>query len=321
MPFENWSPILRMKASAQSQGRWFCWTQHGREANDAAGAYWRYEKVLRGLESDIHSVPGATGAIYAVRRSLFVPLTQGTLLDDVAVPMKIVLGGHRVILDPSARAYDSATNSAECEYHRKKRTCTGNYQLLAQMPELLLPWRNPIFVQFVSHKVGRLLVPYGLAALFISNLFLLRDLYLVAFDGAGVVLRHGSSWPLVLLPRRGSSLHVCPDELGGIGRTSTIRSRDQRDLEPHWIAADTGMTPAATSRAVTPEIRTETISDYQAFLDLEPAWNRVLEESWDRSPVSGARLAAHVVGVLWRGQHPSYRRGKRRRAKSRRSHR
>jgi cellulose synthase/poly-beta-1,6-N-acetylglucosamine synthase-like glycosyltransferase len=153
----------------------------GREATDAGGAYWRYEKVLRGLESDIHSVPGATGAIYAVRRSLFVPLPQGTLLDDVAVPMKIVLGGHRVILDPSARAYDRATNSAECEYHRKRRTCAGNYQLLAQMPDLLLPWRNPIFVQFVSHKVGRLLVPYGLAALFISNLFLLRDLYLVAF--------------------------------------------------------------------------------------------------------------------------------------------
>jgi CelD/BcsL family acetyltransferase involved in cellulose biosynthesis len=39
------------------------------------------------------------------------------------------------------------------------------------------------------------------------------------------------------------------------------------------------MTPAATSRAVTPEIRAETISDYQAFLDLEPAWNRLLADS------------------------------------------
>ena len=153
----------------------------GREARDAAGAYWRYEKVLRGMESDIHSVPGATGAIYAVRRSLFVPLPQGTLLDDVVVPMQIVLAGYRAILDPSARAYDVATNSTACEYHRKRRTCAGNYQLLAQMPDLLLPWRNPIFFQFVSHKVARLLVPYGLAALFVSNLFLLRDMYLAAF--------------------------------------------------------------------------------------------------------------------------------------------
>ena len=57
------------------------------------------------------------------------------------------------------------------------------------MPELLAPWRNPIFVQFVSHKVGRLLVPYGLAALFISNLFLLHGIYLVAL--AGQVLFYG----------------------------------------------------------------------------------------------------------------------------------
>jgi cellulose synthase/poly-beta-1,6-N-acetylglucosamine synthase-like glycosyltransferase len=153
----------------------------GREASDAAGAYWCYEKALRGMESDIHSVPGATGAIYAVRRSLFTPLSPGTLLDDVAIPMNIVLGGYRAILDPTARAYDASTNGAECEYQRKRRTFTGNYQLLAEMPQLLLPWRNPIFVQFVSHKVGRLLVPYGLAALFVSNLFLLRDMYLVAF--------------------------------------------------------------------------------------------------------------------------------------------
>jgi cellulose synthase/poly-beta-1,6-N-acetylglucosamine synthase-like glycosyltransferase len=144
------------------------------EANDGVGLYWRYEKKLRAMESDIHSVPGATGAIYAIRRELFVPLPPGTILDDVVVPMRIVLGGKRAILDPAARAYGAATPSAGSEYERKKRTLAGNYQLFAEMPELLAPWRNPIFVQVVSHKVGRLVVPYCLAALFISNLFL-RD--------------------------------------------------------------------------------------------------------------------------------------------------
>ncbi len=155
--------------------------EYGRESKEGAGAYWRYERALRTMESEIHSVPGATGAIYAVRRSLFEPLPPDTLLDDVVAPLRIVLGGHRAILDPSARAYDVAGESAECEYNRKRRTLTGNYQLLAEMPELLAPWRNPIFVQFVSHKVGRLLVPYGLAALFVSNLFLLHGIYLAGF--------------------------------------------------------------------------------------------------------------------------------------------
>jgi cellulose synthase/poly-beta-1,6-N-acetylglucosamine synthase-like glycosyltransferase len=147
------------------------------EAADGAGLYWRYEKKLRAMESDIHSVPGATGAIYAIRRRLFVPLPPGTILDDVVVTMRIVLEGKRAILDPAARAYGVATQSPDIEYEKKKRTLTGNYQLFAEMPELFVPWRNPIFVQLVSHKAGRLIVPYCLAALFISNLCLRGGLY------------------------------------------------------------------------------------------------------------------------------------------------
>lgn len=154
--------------------------EEAKETSDAAGVYWRYEKKLRALESDIHSVPGATGAIYAIRRELFAPLKAGTILDDVVTPMRIVLAGKRVIFDPAARAYEVANGSAKSEYTRKTRTLAGNYQLFAQMPELLAPWRNPIFLQVVSHKLGRLLVPYCLAGLFVSNLFLRHGLYLVA---------------------------------------------------------------------------------------------------------------------------------------------
>jgi biofilm PGA synthesis N-glycosyltransferase PgaC len=157
--------------------------EQAQEDSSAAGAYWRYEKGLRAMESDIHSVPGATGAIYAIRRELFAPLFPGTILDDVVIPMRIVLAGKRVIFDPAARAYEVVSQSTQSEYQRKTRTLAGNYQLFAQMPELLAPWRNPIFVQLASHKLGRLLVPYCLAALFISNLFLLHGSYLVVLVG------------------------------------------------------------------------------------------------------------------------------------------
>jgi biofilm PGA synthesis N-glycosyltransferase PgaC len=162
-------------------GELFLLDEEAKEASDAVGAYWRYEKRLRAMESDIHSVPGASGAIYAIRRELFVPLDSETILDDVVIPMRIVVGGKRSIFDPAARAYDVASQNPELEYERKTRTLTGNYQLFAQMPELLMPWRNPIFVQLISHKLGRLLVPYCLTALFISNLFLLYGFYLAAF--------------------------------------------------------------------------------------------------------------------------------------------
>lgn len=157
--------------------------EQGKETSDAAGAYWRYEKGLRAMESEIHSVSGATGAIYAIRRELFTPLPAGTILDDVVVPMRIMLAGKRVVFDSTARAYEVASRNSSSEYERKIRTLAGNYQLIVQMPELLAPWRNRIFVQFVSHKLGRLLVPYCLVALFISNLFLLHGAYLIVLVG------------------------------------------------------------------------------------------------------------------------------------------
>jgi biofilm PGA synthesis N-glycosyltransferase PgaC len=146
--------------------------ESGKETGDAVGLYWRYEKTLRSMESDIHSTLGATGALYAIRRELYRPIPRHTILDDVAIPMNVVLGGKRVVFDRTARAYDDAVSSPATEFKRKVRTLSGNFQLLRQMPELLMPWRNPVLLQFVSHKVGRLLVPYFLVILLIANLFL-----------------------------------------------------------------------------------------------------------------------------------------------------
>jgi biofilm PGA synthesis N-glycosyltransferase PgaC len=118
-----------------------------------------------------------TGAIYAIWKSLFRELSEDTILDDVAVPMAVVLAGRRVIFDCSARAFDRVVLQPEMEYRRKVRTLAGNFQLLGIMPRLLLPWTNPVFFQFYSHKIARLFVPYGLLLMYVSNLFLLRSPY------------------------------------------------------------------------------------------------------------------------------------------------
>src|SRR5262245_4630219 len=66
---------------------------------EGVGLYWRYEKTIRRLESAVGSTLGATGAIYAMRRSLWRPLPEEALLDDVLAPMRVVLAGQRVIFD------------------------------------------------------------------------------------------------------------------------------------------------------------------------------------------------------------------------------
>jgi cellulose synthase/poly-beta-1,6-N-acetylglucosamine synthase-like glycosyltransferase len=139
---------------------------------DGVGMYWRYEKELRRLESAIWSTLGATGAIYAIRRRLWTPLPADTLLDDVLTPMRVVLAGFRVVFNDKARAFDRAAMDADAESRRKVRTLAGNYQILALEPRLLLPWTNPVWMQYVSHKLGRLIVPFAWLTAFVANLVL-----------------------------------------------------------------------------------------------------------------------------------------------------
>ena len=144
----------------------------GSTIGDGVGAYWTYEKWLRRHEAIVGSTLGVTGAIYAMRRPLWRPLPADTILDDVMAPMRVVLDGYRVTFDDRAHAYDEAAQDASVELRRKSRTLAGNFQLLAREPRLLLPIVNPVWLQFVSHKVGRLMVPYALLALLASNVWL-----------------------------------------------------------------------------------------------------------------------------------------------------
>lgn len=140
------------------------------------GLYWNYEKQIRKLESKINSVAGATGAIYAIRKNLYKPIPSDILLDDVLIPMQVVLQGFRTIFDSTAKAYDWVSKDIKQEKRRKIRTLLGNWQLITKYPILLLPFKNPIWWQFISHKITRLFVPFFLILLFLTA-FALKGLF------------------------------------------------------------------------------------------------------------------------------------------------
>ena len=145
--------------------------------------YWSLERWLRRREADVHSAIGVTGAIYAMRRTLWTPLPAELILDDLYVPMQLVLKGHRIAFVDEARAYETRATSDGNEYRRKVRTLTGVLQLCAWLPRTLSPLRNPVWVQFVTHKLLRLLTPYWL-------------LVCVAWAMAAVAHRIGFGWLL-----------------------------------------------------------------------------------------------------------------------------
>ena len=143
--------------------------------SEGIGAYWRYEKFIRNAEGKVDSVVGVTGAIYALRKSSFISISAGLILDDVLIPMNAVMNGKRVIFDSTARAYDFPSNDPEKERKRKIRTTAGNWQLLSIVPDLMNPKKNRIWLQFISHKVLRLLSPIFLLIFFISNILIVLN--------------------------------------------------------------------------------------------------------------------------------------------------
>jgi biofilm PGA synthesis N-glycosyltransferase PgaC len=162
-----------------ASGELFLCGDHKTASSDGVGLYWRLEKNIRNWEGRAGSTVGATGAFYAVRKDLVLPLPQGTILDDVYIPLQVVRQGSRVVFDPKALAWDDFSPSPKQEFRRKVRTLAGNYQLL-QLAPWVLTSANPLRLQLICHRLLRLLVPFALLGVLVSTLWLRHGMYELA---------------------------------------------------------------------------------------------------------------------------------------------
>jgi poly-beta-1,6-N-acetyl-D-glucosamine synthase len=124
------------------------------------GRYWKYEYELRRRQSTVHSIICVSGAIYSLRRELWRPMPAELICDDLFVTMGLTTRGWRVGHCEEAIAVDPRQFTREQHFDRKVRTMTGLLQLCAWMPEILVPWRNAIWIDLVLHKLTRIIVPY-----------------------------------------------------------------------------------------------------------------------------------------------------------------
>ncbi len=169
------------------------------------GLYWKYEKFIRRQESRVHSMLGATGAIYALRKELYREPPAETVLDDMFIPFQVILQGYRAVFDDAAKAFDDAARTPDEEYRRKARTLYGNYQIFAQLPQMFSARRSPVALQLFSHKALRLLVPFFLITAAGANLALALDGKYVLFAWLqGLFYAAGAAGGLASLKNCGS---------------------------------------------------------------------------------------------------------------------
>jgi cellulose synthase/poly-beta-1,6-N-acetylglucosamine synthase-like glycosyltransferase len=134
-----------------------------------------YESWIKTLESRVLSCTGATGPIYAVRRSLYVPL-EPDIISDLIEPM-MVMGKHRKrhVYEPSAVSREPVFGEMHREFRRKVRIMTRCLHSLGRVAHVMNPFRTGWFsVQVISHRFLRWLLPMGLLALLCANIVLAR---------------------------------------------------------------------------------------------------------------------------------------------------
>lgn len=133
------------------------------------GLYWRYENALKRMESELGSTVAADGALYAIRRHLYVPIDNPASADDMAISMRVVLQGYRLVCEPRAVAIESAPEDTLGEFGRKVRITNHSMRALLSLGPQLLTSGLYSF-QLVSHKLLRHLSPLFLASLAAATL-------------------------------------------------------------------------------------------------------------------------------------------------------
>jgi cellulose synthase/poly-beta-1,6-N-acetylglucosamine synthase-like glycosyltransferase len=178
-----------------------------------ARSYWGYETFLKSHESRACSLIGASGCLYAVRRSAYVPLYDEAC-SDFLIATVMVEQGLRAVYEPDAVCTEETNRRADKELRMRVRVITQTFTDLWRHRAMLNPSRAGFYaVQLLSHKVLRYLVPFFLIIVLVASVLLAPQsvFYAVAlaaqliFYGAAVVawaLEHaGVRVPVLALPQ------------------------------------------------------------------------------------------------------------------------
>jgi cellulose synthase/poly-beta-1,6-N-acetylglucosamine synthase-like glycosyltransferase len=140
--------------------------------NDGEQSYWNFDRQMKVSQSKAGNAISATGAIYAIRRSLFRTVPTG-VTDDFVTSTSVIAQGKRLVFAPAAVAYEPVAGSNDREFGRKVRIMTRGLRAVIVMRELLNPFRYGFYAfQLFSHKVVRRLMFIPLIALLLVNPFL-----------------------------------------------------------------------------------------------------------------------------------------------------
>lgn len=173
-----------------------------------AKSYWNYETFIKESESRACSLIGASGCLYAVRKSAYQPMYPEAC-SDFLICTVVYRQNLRSVYEPNAVCTEETNRQTGKEFQMRVRVISQTFTDLWRNREMMNPLRSGFYaIELISHKVLRYAVPLFLALIFISSGIL--DFYSNIFIGFFVVqiLFYLAAFAAWLFERKGKKLGV-----------------------------------------------------------------------------------------------------------------
>lgn len=140
------------------------------DSNVGSGAksYWNYESSLRRGESNVCSLVGASGCMYAVRRSAYKPMYPEAC-SDFLIASVVFRQGMRTVFEPDAVCTEETNREYKKELKMRVRVIAQTLFDLWKNKDLFNPVKFGFYsIALFSHKLLRYLLPFFFFGLFVS---------------------------------------------------------------------------------------------------------------------------------------------------------
>jgi len=175
------------------------------QITETSGTYTKLERFIKRHESMVESCIGADGAIFAVRKALYIPLKEDDI-NDLVIPLNVIRLGHRVVLHPDLHCRETSSPDSSREYERQIRITTRTLRALFRYADLLNPIKYPAFSwEILSHKWLRFSVPWFMLVLIPVSVSLWGEGLVYKVGVLGQIMFYGVALVGLLGEKRGLS--------------------------------------------------------------------------------------------------------------------
>ncbi len=170
--FRHLLPAFADKSVGCVAGRLIYIDAESTNVGKGARSYWNYETFLKIAESRACSLIGASGCLYAVRRSAYEPMYPEAC-SDFLICTSIYRKGLRSVFAPEAVCFEQTNRLAVDEMHMRVRVISQTFTDLWRNRDMLNPLKSGFFaIELLSHKVLRYAVPFILLAFLVASIVL-----------------------------------------------------------------------------------------------------------------------------------------------------